>query len=73
MPAVTLDEANVTEGSGKLQCPHLREKSEENLQIEEKKEKEIKEQATLLNETGGIYSFFTLINETPYSFSIQFK
>lgn len=51
MPAVTLDETNVTEGGGKLQCPHLREKSEDNPQIEEKKEKEIKEQATQLNET----------------------
>lgn len=47
MPAVTLDESNVTEGSGKL-----REKSDDdNSQIEEKKEKEIKEQATQLNET----------------------
>ena len=53
MPAVTLDEANVTEGNGKLQCPHLRQNSGEKPQIEEKKEKEIKEQATQSNETGG--------------------
>ena len=59
MPAVTLDESNVTEGSGKL-----REKSDDdNSQIEEKKEKEIKEQATQLNETGGKFNSFTLINE----------
>lgn len=59
MPAVTLDESNVTEGSAKL-----REKSDDdNSQIEEKKEKEIKEQATQLNETGGKFNSFTLINE----------
>lgn len=72
MPAVTLDETNVTEGGGKLQCPHVREKNEENPQIEEKKEKEIKEQATQLNETGGKYNSFTLINEIFYSLNIQF-
>ena len=72
MPAVTLDETNVTEGGGKLQCPHLREKSEDNPQIEEKKEKEIKEQATQLNETGGKYNSFALINETSHFFNIQF-
>lgn len=70
MPAVTLDETNVTEGStsGKLQCPHLREKSDENPQIEQKKEIEIKEQASQSNETGGKYNSFTLINEISYSF-----
>ena len=67
MPAVTLDETDVTEGGGKLQCPHLREKSDENPQIEQKKEREIKEQATQSNETGGKYNSFTLINEISYS------
>ncbi|KAJ7373824.1 hypothetical protein OS493_009146 [Desmophyllum pertusum] len=57
MPAVTgrIDETNVTEGTGKLQCPHLREKTDETPQIEEKKEKEIKEQATQLDETEFIW------------------
>jgi len=54
MPAVTgrIEEANVTEGTGKLHCPHMRENSDDSPQIEEKKEKEIKEQATQLDETG---------------------
>jgi len=54
MPAVTgrIDEANVTEGTGKLHCPHVRENTDETPQIEEKKEKDIKEQATQLDETG---------------------
>jgi len=55
MPAVTgrIDEENVTEGTGKLHCPHMRENTDPDTpQIEEKKEKEIKEQATQLDETG---------------------
>ena len=54
MPAVTgrIDEANVTESTGKLHCPHMRENTDDTPQIEEKKEKEIKEQATQLDETG---------------------
>lgn len=54
MPAVTgrIDETNVTEGTGKLHCPHLRQNTDDTPQIEEKKEKEIKEEATQLDETG---------------------
>ncbi|PFX18364.1 Clustered mitochondria protein-like [Stylophora pistillata] len=54
MPSVTgrIEEANMTENTGKLPCPHMREKSDETPHIEEKKEKEIKEQATQLDETG---------------------
>ena len=54
MPAVTgrIDDVNVTEGTGKLQCPHMKEKTDEAPQIEDKKEKEIKEQATQLEDTG---------------------
>ncbi|CAH3111333.1 unnamed protein product [Pocillopora meandrina] len=54
MPSVTgrIEEVNMTENTGKLPCPHLREKSDETPHIEEKKEKEIKEQATQLDETG---------------------
>lgn len=74
MPAVTLDETNVAESNqGKLHCPHLQEKSDEKPQIEEKKEKEIKEQATQSNETGGKYNSFTSINEIFYSLNIPFK
>ena len=60
MPSVTgrIDETNVTENTGKLLCPHLRENNDETPQIEEKKEKEIKEQATQLEETGRIYKYF---------------
>lgn len=50
MPAVT--GRNVTEGTGKLHCSHLRKNSDDTPPIEEKKEKEIKEQATQLDETG---------------------
>lgn len=57
MPSVTgrIEEVNMTENTGKLPCPHLREKSDETPHIEDKKEKEIKEQATQLDETGRIY------------------
>lgn len=65
MPAVT--GRNVTEGTGKLHCPHMRENTEDTPPIEEKKEKEIKEQATQLDGTGKkLNCFLCSINEIPY-------
>ena len=63
MPTVTgrIDEANVTEGTGKLHCPHMRENTDDTPQIEEKEEKEIKEQATQLVETGKNLNFYAVL------------
>lgn len=77
MPAVTgrIEETNVTEGTGKLQCPHLREKTDETPQIEEKKEKEIKEQATQLDETGikkYNHLYAVLMKSILNSFNVEF-
>lgn len=52
MPAVTLEESSATESGGKLHCPHLHETTGANPQIEERKDKEIKEKATQSNETA---------------------
>lgn len=53
MPAVTIEDSNATVNGENLPCPHVREKNGENLQIEESKDMEIKENATQSKETGG--------------------
>lgn len=73
MPAVT--GRNVTEGTGKLHCPHMRENSDDTPPIEEKKEKEIKEQATQLDETGKnlIHFYAVLMKSLTFLLEICIK